>query len=1001
MNPIRPEDLFAPEFTGGIDKIVESLKSAVQTLTNEIDKVKKAASTLASTPIATNQAESTRKWAESVGTLNAQYKALLKDYGLIYNELSEVTTVQRDQNQILKIQQQYTEAAEGSFNKLSAEYRLLKIAANALDPSIKENARNFKYMQDRMAELYSAMNKYQQSTGKFSMQVGDYSKALNGLNLSTQQILREMPTLANSTSQFFMAISNNVPIFIDNFKRARQELGSFSAALTGTLRALLSWQTLLLVVLTILPKLAKAIHDKKKAQEEENKKMAEQIDHLKQIHSAMVAVAQAEATSVIKVNLLVGAINDLNRANSERIEAAEILKGLFKEQLQNYSAEEIALGKAQVAIDNITASLKTQAKARAIINKLTEAYNAQIEAEDRMMTAGATRIKGAPAGMVTVAALSRYMKEAGLSDREAKKLLSGVNDEVIELVHNYDQAKKEVKEYGTTIEDLSKKVDLATLADNKTGGGGGEKELKLGQIPDYVVAFYEAVIAGMEEGDERIIIERSKNLIKAEKAYAADYAELAEKEKIAIAKGNVEAIAEIHRQMRIRQRAYEEEIANLPIAAEIKIEEFDYSTIVKDIEEETGLQILDPLKKVRRAYVEAMDAMRGYTSRIQQGLDEGRKIGDEELRGWQEVIKKKILAEAEYQKAKKRLELQGRRDALQISQAEYEDLLKIEYGKIDSAARKSIDKIGKKREKRWNIWVALFGTDRKDETTGTITRELGEDVKYALDQTMNAYKTATKYIDEYIDALSRAAQQAIETANTEVDMARKVYETELEARANGYANAVDTARMEYEQRLQMQKKAQAESEKIQKTQLAMESASQAASLLTATANILASYSKLPLIGQALAIAGIATMWTTFLAAKAKAGQVTKYGEGMSEYLDYGGSHASGHDIDFGMTPDGRRRRVERGEVIGVINKRNVRRYGASTVTGIIDSLNKGNFEYKYGNAFTPAIVAGGKGTDLHKLESGVDALVRQGEYREMRDGDKRIIQYKNLTRTIR
>ena len=976
MNPIRPEDLFAPEFTGNIDKIVESLKSAVQTLTNEIEKVKKAASTLASTPIATNQAESTRKWAESVGTLNAQYKALLKDYGLIYNELQEVTTVQRDQNQILKLQSQYAEAADNSFNKMSAEYRLLKIAANALDPSLKENAKNIERIIARLAELHEEMNVYQKSTGKATMQVGDYTRALNGLNLSTQQILREMPTLANSTSQFFMAISNNVPIFIDNFKRARQELGSFSAALKGTLSAIMSWQTVLLVILTVLPKVAKAIHDKKKAQEEANKETEKSIVTEKTWYEGLQKVAENEIRAATEARTLLNISKDATRSDEERAAALQRLNELYPDNA----------GK----IEEYVKHLELEAKAKAIVAQITELQIKLMQKEflinDKI--AEVQRLRNVyEEKRAQVGQKGSYTKQL----REVEKAYNAMAEAgagISEIVQDTPEIKKQIKDWQDALSQL-----ITDPALTISGGGKGrnkkEREENIGEVKDFTLRYYDAIIEGMEEGVEKQLMVRWREGYKIREEYKADMDKLKEQELLAEKKKDSEVLALIRSRMAQRRAVYIQEIKNLPTVQEI--EEKYAEKVAKD----------DPLAEVRGAYWDALREMRDYTFQIQVGLDEGRKIGTEELADWQEIIRKKVEAEAEFQKAKKELELKGMLEAGQISQTEYEQRVGIAMEEIDAAARKSIDKIGRKREKRWNLWVALFGTDRKDETTGTITRELGEDVKYALDQTMNAYKTATKYIDEYIDALSRAAQQAIETANTEVDMARKVYEAELEARANGYANAVDTARMEYEQKLQMQKKAQEESAKIQKTQLAMESASQAASLLTATANILASYSKLPVIGQALAIAGIATMWTTFLAAKVKAGQVTKYGEGMSEYLDYGGSHASGHDIDFGVTPDGRRRRVERGEVIGVINKRNVRRYGASTVTGIIDSLNKGNFEYKYGNAFTPAIVAGGRSADLHKLESGVDALVRQGEYREVRDGDKRIIQYKNLTRIIR
>lgn len=1001
MNPIKVEDLFSPNFQENLDEIINKLQTAAGALSTSIEGVKNTARGLANIKFTSTQAEETKKWANSVLALNDEYKYLLNQFNITKSTLAELTTLERDQNAILKLQQQYAGAAEGSFNKLSAEYRLLKITMNALDAQSLKNTESFKRLQQRAEELYETMNRYQKSTGKYTMQVGDYSRALNGLNLSTQQILREMPTLANSTSQFFMAISNNVPIFIDNFKRAKDELGSFSAALKGTLTAMFSWQTVLLAILTVLPKVAKAIRDKKKAQEEANKESEKAFNIEREMLSLEEKIAKSEKQSVSQLQAIYAITQDVTRSDKERLEAADALQKMYPDRLANLSQEEILAGNAKTAIDDLTNSLVLQARARGYLNEIEdlsqqkaqkELERIRLQNKETQLETDIAKEKARTAGGVGVM--------GGTTGASITTTYQGVGELNVELNETRDAipaVTKEIDDLGLAIDDVIKLIPTEGLTGLLTSGKGGSgtkgKETKLGEIPDYIIDYYDALIDATDDAYEKLILQKQRDAIALGIGYEKDYAKLKELETTAIEQNNTAAIAEIRRQMELRTEVYNQEMDNLE---RVVIEGID--KIGKA--QQGGLD--DPLREVRGAYVAALVELQKYTQAIQDGLDSGRKIGADELADWQGVIRKKIEAEANYQKAKKQLELQGRLDAQQISQQEYEDLLKIEYAKIDSAAGKAIDKIGHKKGKKWNIWTALFGTDVKDEATGTVTRVIGEDVKFALDQTMNSYKEATKYIDEYIDALARQAQQAIETANTEVDMARKVYESELEARANGYANSVDTARMEYEQKLQLQRKAQKEAEKIQKTQLAMESAAQAANLITATTSIIASYSSLPFVGQALAIAGIATMWATFLAAKIKAAQVTQYGEGMSEYLDYGGSHASGNDIDFGVGRDGRRRRVERGEVIGVINKRNVRRYGASKVTGIIDSLNKGTFDYKYGNAFGNTVVtANGQGADLRKLESGVDALVKQGEYRETTDGNKRIIQYRNLTRIIR
>lgn len=1002
MNPIRPEDLFSTDFTEKLDDIIAKLETVMGTLNTKMESVKTTAKGLANVKFSGTAAEDTRKWANSVLALNDEYRYLLSQFNVTKSTIAELTTVERDQNQILKLQQQYAEAATGSFNKMSAEYRLLKIAMNAINQEAVGNTDAFKKLQKRTEELYDTMNKYQKSTGKFTMQVGDYSRALNGLNLSTQQILREMPTLANSLQQFFIAISNNVPIFVDNFKRARDEMGSFSAALKGTIGAIFSWQTALLVLLTVLPKIAKAIRDKKKAQEESNKETKEAFDREKELLSLQENIAKAEQKSVAELQALYSITQDVTRSEKERMEAAEALQRMYPERLANLSQEEILAGNAKTAIDDLTTSLVLQARARGYLNeieklseqaaqkqialarergKLTQQETELATATARAQREGrATVSRGTTGGFVTTTA-------AGAAEREAQDAVDTTKAAITTI-------DSELQELENTIDDVIKLIPtgvLSTIVNGPKGGRGGTtKQKEVGAIPDFIIEYYEALIAGMEDGMDKQMIQLQKEELVLSREREKIWADLAKKEEIARKNNDQNALAQISEAYRQYEAVYEQGMANI-----------EQKRIKIALEADWGMsEATDPLAEVRKAYYEALVAQRNYTKQIQQGIDEGRTIGQEELKGWQETIKKRLEAEAEFQKAKKILELKGMLDAGKITPKEYEMRVGIVVEETDAALRKAIDKIGRKRGKRWNIWTALFGTDVKDEATGTISRILGEDVKYGLDQTMNAYKSATKYVDEYIDALVRQAEQAVATAETEKDMARQWLDAELEARANGYANSVDLAWKEYNERKKAQEQAQRDAERYQRLQLAMESASQAANLVTATTGILKSYSALPLLGQALAVAGIAAMWTTFLAAKAKAAQITRYGEGMSEYLDYGGSHASGNDIDFGVGRDGRRRKVERGEVIGVIRKRNVRKYGASTVTGIIDSLNRGDFEYKYGNAFSPAIINGGGTANLSRLERGVDALVQQGEYRETTQGGRRVIRYKNLTRRI-
>lgn len=85
------------------------------------------------------------------------------------------------------------------------------------------------------------------------------TQSFNGLNMSIQQIAREMPSLAMGPQMFFMAISNNLPVFADAVSRARIEYQALTKAGQAAtpvwkqiLTSLFSWQTALTTGIMLL-----------------------------------------------------------------------------------------------------------------------------------------------------------------------------------------------------------------------------------------------------------------------------------------------------------------------------------------------------------------------------------------------------------------------------------------------------------------------------------------------------------------------------------------------------------------------------------------------------------------------------------------------------------------------------------------------------------------------------------------------------------------------------
>ena len=88
----------------------------------------------------------------------------------------------------------------------------------------------------------------------------------NGLSMSIQQVARELPSLTMGANMFFLAISNNLPILADNIRMARKEYDALKASGQSAtpvwkqvLSGIVSWQTTLVVGITVLSMYGKEI----------------------------------------------------------------------------------------------------------------------------------------------------------------------------------------------------------------------------------------------------------------------------------------------------------------------------------------------------------------------------------------------------------------------------------------------------------------------------------------------------------------------------------------------------------------------------------------------------------------------------------------------------------------------------------------------------------------------------------------------------------------------
>lgn len=147
---------------------------------------------------------------------------------------------------------------------LDAQMEQLRLAGANASPDLDQSANiaRIEALQTKIRELEAQLVQLKGVAEKTTVVPEGMPQAgqkFNSLHMSIQQLAREMPTLAMGPQIFFMAISNNLPIFADAVSSARKEYEALVAAgqkatpvWKQMLKSLLSWQTAMVAGVMLL-----------------------------------------------------------------------------------------------------------------------------------------------------------------------------------------------------------------------------------------------------------------------------------------------------------------------------------------------------------------------------------------------------------------------------------------------------------------------------------------------------------------------------------------------------------------------------------------------------------------------------------------------------------------------------------------------------------------------------------------------------------------------------
>lgn len=366
---------------GAIIPVLHNAALGVETYTGEYKTLVQMLQTFEKT-----QQDTSKRVREHSNALSAVEKATKQFAYAQSAEAKEVALVKeqlRQKNAELRTNAREALAAEGSLNQLRAQLVQLKAEAANLDLNSKE----FAEASARINELNGTIMKAEASMGDHRRNVGNYASAFNNLGFQVQQVARELPSLTVSPQQFFLAISNNLPMLADaysatiaNNKKLREENLKLAAdqqkqvipAWKQMLKAILGWQTALVVGITLLTAYGKEIGEFVTRLFKGRKEMDASRFAQEQLNKAMTDGAADTQEEIVRLKLLYEAATDVTKSMEERLWATETIQSMYHSYLGNIAKEEIMAGKAKDAYEALTRALLDMGKARAAENLIAE-----------------------------------------------------------------------------------------------------------------------------------------------------------------------------------------------------------------------------------------------------------------------------------------------------------------------------------------------------------------------------------------------------------------------------------------------------------------------------------------------------------------------------------------------------------------------------------------------------------------------------------------------------
>lgn len=449
-----------------------------------------------------------KKMKADFAALNDTEKVGSKGYNILRQVEQQVAVRKREEEAVranIKAQKEQiiqNNSEEGSITQLRKQ---LSLMLNLYDNMgrIKRSGNSGKELLAQIRVIQTELNEAEQASGRFQRNVGNYSSAFNGLGMSIQQIARELPAATMGINMFFLAISNNLPIFFDEVQKARKEYAAYIEELKKgntevqkvapvwkqIISGVFSLNTALVVGITLLTAYGKEIFNYLDGLINTKRATQDLLSAEQEMALARREAIKSSANERVKLDVLYKAAQDHTRSLKERNAAVEELQKMYPSYFGNLSNEAILAGKAKGIYAQLRGELVANAIARAQLNRMEDVankreealmkrrvqYNTYLQAQQKVDEASLAlenaRLK----------ARERGMTEGSLREKAfLSKRTSEFNDAKNQAQKELDAWKSligEVNSYNKILEGMSKNVDIDALIKKYDDKGAGNRNI--------------------------------------------------------------------------------------------------------------------------------------------------------------------------------------------------------------------------------------------------------------------------------------------------------------------------------------------------------------------------------------------------------------------------------------------------------------------------------------------------------------------------------------------